>query len=183
MNMHEPGAHRPRSGESPRPPPPLRRPGTGPGLRAPGREGRDGAGRGSSGSGRGGVWRRRPPRTAPPSGLVSRAPGAMTHIRGSCQGTGHPPTSMWSLWSPSAASSPPGEEGLGPPPGLSPPKPRLCRDEQSPASCTSTLSRISLGRPSPAPRFGHTLLTVRPLAPRMSVTPSRQLSCGGAPAR
>lgn len=77
-----------------------------------------------------------------PRGLLRRAAWfperreRVTHICGSCRGTGHPPTYMWPLWSPSASSSPPGEEDLGPPPGLSPQKPRLCRVEQSPASCT-----------------------------------------------
>lgn len=93
--------------------------------------GRDGTGRGGSGSRRGrGVWRRRPWRAAPPGGLVSRAPGAVTHIGGSCRLP--PATCMWPLRSPGAPCSPPGEEDSGPPPGLSPPKLRLCRDEQSP---------------------------------------------------
>lgn len=74
MNMHEPGAHRPRSGESRRPPPPLRRPGTGPGLRAPGRVGRDGTGR-EGWVGRQRQRSRRCVEAAPPEGCSAERPG------------------------------------------------------------------------------------------------------------
>lgn len=138
-----------------------------------GRTARGGTGRGGSGSRRGrGVWRRRPWRAAPPGGLVFRAPGAVTHIRGSCRLP--PATYMWPLRSPGARCSPPGEEDLGLPPGLSPPKPRLCRDE-----LMHTAPQL---QPSPAPCLGHTPHRSAPDS-GVPVTPSRRLSCGGAPAR
>lgn len=176
MNMHEPGAHRPRSGESPRPPPPLRRPRTGPGLRAPGRAGR-------GGSGRGGVWRRRPSRAAPPGGLVSRAPGAGDPHPRELPGHRLSPYLHVAPLEPRRTIQPPRAGDLGRPPGLSPPQAEALPGRAEP-------HLIYTAPPAPSPLAGPlqllpsaTLLTVRPLAPGMPVTPSRRLSCGGAPAR
>lgn len=165
MNMHEPGARRPRSSESPRPPPPLHRSETGPGARTPSHRAVPGGrtppegGLGRKGGGQGGLWRGSPPGTASRGGLVSRAPAAgdphrreLPRHRAGVETRSLIPLLTYGsrrpAWPLRASSRSPGEESLGPPRGLSLSKPRLCRDEQHLTSCTQ---QPQPHRPCPVP--------------------------------